>query len=66
MADLLKIPENMRSVEQVLGCAEKMDLPNCIVLSELASGDIVFLQSDMTKASANYLLDKLKNILITQ
>jgi hypothetical protein len=64
MTDLLRIPETFRSVEEVLATAAKLDLPNVLVLSELENGNLVFLETDMTVAQANWLLDRMKALLL--
>jgi hypothetical protein len=61
---LLRVPERFQSVADVLGAAAKMNLPNIVVISELGDGRIVFLETDMTVASANWLLDRLKALLL--
>lgn len=62
---LLRVPRTFRSVEAVLETAKKLDLPNVLVLSEREDGSLVFLETEMSLASANYLLDRMKAILIT-
>lgn len=61
---LLLVPEHFRSVEEVLECAGKMDLPNVLVLSELDYGRIVFLDSGLNFAQTNWLLDRMKTLLL--
>lgn len=62
---LLRVPERFESVDAVLETARKMDLPNVLVLSELDDGNLVFLESnDITVASANWLLDRMKMLLL--
>lgn len=61
---LLKVPKRFCSVADVLGAAAKMDLPNILVLSELEDGSLVFLETEMTIASTNWLLDKMKTLLL--
>lgn len=68
MADeprLLRVPYHFQTVEQVLATAAKMDLPNVLVLSEREDGSLVFLDNDLTLAQANWLLDRMKALLIT-
>lgn len=68
MADavrLLRIPKSFQTAEAVLETAKKMNLPNVIVLSELENGNLVFLETDMTVAQANWLLDRLKFLLLS-
>ena len=62
---LLLVPTHFRSVADVLGCAAKMDLQNVLVLSERADGTLVFLDNDLTLAQANWLLDRMKALIIT-
>jgi hypothetical protein len=62
--ELLKVPDKFQSVEEVLACAEKMDLPNIIVLSALENGNLVMLHHDMERAEMNLLLDRVKMILL--
>lgn len=64
--ELLRVPTKFHSVDDVLATAAKMNLPNILVLSELENGDIVFLETDMTMASANWLLDRMKQLLLTR
>jgi hypothetical protein len=61
---LLRIPEQFNSVRDVLGAAEKLDLPNVLVLSELENGSIVFLDSGLTMSAANWLIDRLKHLML--
>lgn len=63
--ELLRVPNHFRSVDDALACAAKMDLPNVLVLSERADGSLVFLDNDLTLAQANWLLDRMKALLIT-
>jgi hypothetical protein len=61
---LLRIPSVSRSVDELLGVAGKMHLPNAILLSERADGSLVFLTTDMSLAEANWLVDRLKMVLL--
>lgn len=61
---LLRIPKSFRTVDEVLGTAKQLDLPNILVLSELEDGRLVFLETEMSVASANYLLDRIKALLL--
>ena len=61
---LLRVPVHFESVADVLACAGKMDLPNVLVLSERADGSLVFLDNDLTLAQANWLLDRMKALLV--
>ncbi len=60
---LLRIPTSFRSVDAVLETARKLDLSNVMVLSEREDGSLVFLETDMTLAEANWLLDRMKFLL---
>ena len=62
---LLRVPDHFQSVDEVLGCAAKMGLRNVLVLSEREDGSLVFLANDLTAAQANWLLDRMKALLIT-
>lgn len=64
MADLLRIPRTFHTVDEVLATAKQLDLPNVMVLSELEDGRLVFLETTMTVSSANYLLDRMKMLLL--
>jgi hypothetical protein len=61
---LLRVPTSFQSVAEVLACADKMNLPNVLVLSEREDGSIVFLDSGMNFAQTNWLLDRMKMILL--
>lgn len=61
---LLRIPETFRTVDAVLGVAEQLNLTNVLVLSERENGDLVFLDSNMTMAQANWLIDRFKTLLV--
>lgn len=62
---LLRVPFHFQSVEDVLACAGKLNLSNVLVLSEREDGTLVFLDNDLTLAQANWLLDRMKALLIT-
>jgi hypothetical protein len=62
---LLRVPHHFHSVADVLGAAAKMDLPNVLVLSEREDGSLVFLDNGLTCGEANWLLDRMKALLIT-
>lgn len=66
MADpqLLRIPQTFHTAEEVLKTALQLELPNALVLSELPNGNLVFLQTDMTVAQANWLIDRFKSLLV--
>jgi hypothetical protein len=62
---LLRVPTQFHTVDEALNCALKMDLPNVIILSEKADGALVFLSDDLaTLASTNWLLDRMKKLLM--
>ena len=61
---LLRIPQKFNNSEEVLGVASKLNLSNILVLSETKDGDIVFLDTDFTAAEANWLLDRVKVLLL--
>lgn len=61
---LLRIPTKFRTVTDVLETARKMDLPNILVLSEREDGSLVFLETEMTFASTNWLLDRMKTLML--
>mgnify|MGYP001583310869 CR=1 FL=1 len=64
-AKLLRVPQHFHSVEDVLETAKKMDLKNVLVLSEREDGSLVFLDSDLTLAEANWLADRMKALMLT-
>lgn len=53
---LLRVPTKFRTVNDVLETANKMGLSNVLVLSEKEDGSLVFLETEMTFASTNWLL----------
>lgn len=61
---LLRVPRSFHSVADVLACAAKMDLPNCVVISELENGSLVLLDSGLTMAQTNWTLDRLKALML--
>lgn len=61
---LLCIPTQFHSVDDVLGAAQKMNLPNVLLISELENGDLVFLGTEMTTAETNWLMDRLKILML--
>lgn len=61
---LLRIPSVSRSTADLLGIAAQLDLPNAVLLSERADGTLVFLTTEMTGAEANWMLDRLKAVLL--
>ena len=62
--ELLRVPTHFQTVEQVLETARKLDLPNCVVLAELEDGALVFLTTDMSVAQANWIVDRLKALML--
>lgn len=61
---LLRVPRSFHSVEDVLACAAKMNLPNCVVISELENGSLVLLDSGLTMAQTNWTIDRLKALML--
>lgn len=61
---LLRIPSVSRTTADLLGLAGHMNLPNAVLLSERENGSLVFLTTDMTLAEANWMVDRLKMILL--
>jgi hypothetical protein len=62
---LLRVPNHFHNVEDVLACAGKMKLPNVLVLSQLENGNVVFLDSGLSFAETNWLLDTFKITMLT-
>lgn len=65
MIRFLKIPDNIRDVDDALGTAKHLCLPNVVILSELESGDIVLIHDNIPNANINWLLDRVKSLLIS-
>lgn len=61
--ELLRIPDKFHTVDEVLGVASQLHLTNVLVISETIDGDLVMLDSDMSCAEANWLLDRIKVLL---
>lgn len=61
---LLRVPLIFYSVDAVLETARKLDLSNVMVLSEREDGSLVFLETEMNLAQANWLLDRMKLLLL--
>lgn len=61
--ELLRVPQHFHSVSDVLACATKMNLDNCVVLSEGENGSLVLLDSGLTMAETNWLIDRLKALM---
>jgi len=64
VSDLLRIPRTFHTVDEVLATAKQLDLPNVLVLSELEDGKLVFLETTMSVSNANWLLDRMKALLL--
>jgi hypothetical protein len=60
----LRVPVHFHSVEELLGVAAQMNLGNALLISEREDGSLVFLDSDLTLAQANWLLDRMKTLLL--
>lgn len=60
----LRVPQHFHSVDDVLACAAKMNLSNCVVLSEGEDGSLVLLDSGLSMAEANWLIDRLKALML--
>ena len=61
---LLRIPEHFHSVEEMLGAAAQLELTNAVLISECKDGSLILLDSGLTLAQANWLLDRLKQLLL--
>ena len=61
---LLRIPAVSRTVDDLLGVASRLDLPNAVLIAEREDGSLVMLTTDMTVAQANWLIDRLKTVLL--
>lgn len=61
---LLRIPTISRTTADLLGLAGHLDLPNAVLLSEREDGSLVFLTTDMSLAQANWMIDRMKMILL--
>lgn len=61
---LLRVPTKFRTVNDVLETARKMNLSNVLVLSECEDGSLVFLETEMTFANTNWLLDRIKMLML--
>lgn len=61
---LLRIPKTLRTVEDVLETAKKMNLGHVMVISETEAGGVVCLHSNLTAAEINWLADKVKMLTI--
>lgn len=62
--ELLKVPDRFQSVAEVLACAQRMNLLDVIVLSETEEGNLVLLHHGLDRGEMNFLLDRLKLILL--
>lgn len=69
MAELLRIPANIRSVEDCLGVAEKMDLGHCLVLSELPDGMVILHATNsgepLNQAQIIWLLERARFCIVS-
>lgn len=65
MTDLLRIPQHFHTVADVLGTAEKLNLPNILVLSELENGNLVILDDGLSLAQANWIVDRFKQLMLS-
>lgn len=61
---LLRIPEHFHSVDDMLGAAAQLGLTNALLISEREDGSLVFLDTDLNLAQANWLLDRMKRLLV--
>lgn len=61
---LLRIPRKFQTVDAVLETARRMELPNVLLISEMEDGSLVFLETEMSLASTNWLLDRMKALLL--
>lgn len=61
---LLRIPEHFHSVDDMLGAAAQLELTNALLISEREDGSLVFLDTDLNLAQANWLLDRMKLLLV--
>jgi hypothetical protein len=62
---LLQIPRTLHSVDEAIGVAKQLKLDNILILSERDDGGLIFLcaPGDMTIATTNWLLDRMKKLL---
>jgi uncharacterized protein YerC len=61
---LLCIPEHFRSVDDMLAVAGKLKLGNALLISEREDGSLVFLDTSLTVAEANWLIDRMKVLML--
>ena len=63
---LLHIPRTLHTVDEALGVAKQLGLDNIVILSERDDGGLIFLcaPGDMTMAQNNWLLDRMKQLLL--
>ena len=64
-AELLRIPQHFHSVDDVLGVAAKLELEKILVLSDRPNGALVFLDNGLTFAETNWLIDRLKHLMLS-
>ncbi len=62
---LLRVPQHFKTIDEVLGCAAKLNLSNILVLSERKDGALVFLDNGLNLAQANWLCDRLKALMLS-
>lgn len=61
---LLRIPNVSRTTADLLGVAARLDLPHAVLLGHRSDGSLVFLTTDLSTAEANWMLDRVKAILL--
>lgn len=62
--ELLRIPSVSRTTADLLAVAARLDLPHTVLLAQRPDGDLVFLTTDLSTAEANFMLDRIKVILL--
>jgi hypothetical protein len=64
---LLRIPKVCRTTEVLLGLAKQIGIEHVVMLGvHSETGKLVFLTTDMTTAEANFMLDRMKILLLEQ
>lgn len=61
---LLRIPTVSRTTADLLGVAARLNLPHAVLLAQREGGELVFLTTDLSTAEANFMLDRIKAILL--
>ena len=61
---LLRIPTVSRSVPELLGVARRLGMPHAVLIGQRENGNYVMLTTDLSSAEANWMIDKLKAILL--